>query len=257
MAEVAFLCAVVRRARPDMFPHAERLVSFVADVWSRAEYQDLIVRNPESLQLYVLTYDSLLQCGIDVTACAPTIESVIAEGYATSIEAVPFRLMDLRNVLDSGTFRHALPTQEELFRRTLLASRPSLLYLTNADIYCLTHAIFYVSDFGFASPPFFLPDEVDYYRQMFDRLLGFCVRIRDWDLTSELLICAQCLRSETTVTEQAAWQALVDAQLVDGSVPAPGHDPDGPEARRSPTTYAFEHNYHTTLVAALAGIVRP
>jgi hypothetical protein len=256
LAELAFLCAVVQRAQPAAFPQVQGLVAFVSGVWSRAAYRDLIVRNPESLQLYALVYDSLSRCGVDVSDAAPVIESVIDAGYATSIEAVPFRLMDMRNVLDGGGFRHPLPPQSELFRHTLLASRPSLVYVTNADIYCLTHAIFYVTNFGFQLPTFLSPKEIEDYRATCDRLLGLAVRLRDWDLTSELLICAHCLGGEPTVIEDAAWPALAAAPLADGSVPAPGYDPDGAEARRSPEIYAFEHNYHTTLVAVLAAILR-
>src|SRR5262245_38577421 len=138
LAELAFMCDYFRRARPASYERVYRILSFVASIWDRAEYHDLIVRNPESLQLYVLIYDSLLHSGFKVSESAQMIQRVVDAGYATSVEAVPFRLMDFRHVLDYGRLQHTLPSMDELFQRTMLARRPPLEYLTNADIYCIT-----------------------------------------------------------------------------------------------------------------------
>ncbi len=251
-AELAFLCNYCQKARPGATDPVPDILSFVWSIWQRAEYQDLVVRNPESLQLYVLTYNSLLHSGFDVADFAPIIQSVVDAGYATSVEAVPFRLMDLRHVLDYGRFVHSLPSMEELFARTMLAHRPSIHYFTNADAYCVTHTLFYLTDFGFT--PLDHPD-VSYFREVVDQLLGLYVRLRDWDLTAELLICQKCVGWGKGLVGEAAWDGLLAAQLPDGSIPAPGFEPDGAAARRDHITYAFEHNYHTTLVAALAAIL--
>jgi hypothetical protein len=257
LGELAFLCDCIRRARPEWWGRARHTLSFVADIWRQPAYQDLIARNPESLQLYVLTYNSLLHSGFEVADAARIIQRVVDAGYATAVEAVPFRLMDLRQVLDYAGLRHSLPDKNELFARTMLSQRPPLSYLTKADVYCLTHAIFYLTDFGFEPPAAIDPSDRPDFRETIEQLLGLYVRLQDWDLTSELLVCAHCLGSGPTVLQQAAWEALAAAQLEDGSVPAPKYDAQGAEARRSPGNYAFEHNYHTTLVAALAALLCP
>lgn len=257
LAELAFLSDCWRRARPRAWERPRRILSFVADIWRRAAYQDLVVRNPESLQLYVLIYNSLLQSGFDVFESAETIQHVVDAGYATAVEAVPFRLMDFRHILDNAGIRHSLPPMRELFERTMLARRPPLHYLTSPDVYCLTHTIFYLTDFGFTPPDRIDAVELASFRDAVEQLLGLYARLRDWDLTAELLVCAQCLRADPTMLQLAAWQGLARAQLEDGSVPAPRYDPDGAEARRSPDRYAFEHNYHTTLVSALAALLCP
>jgi hypothetical protein len=255
LAELAFLCDYMRRAKPSLEEHSRRMLSFVENVWRRSEYQDLIVRNPESLQLYVLTYNSLLRAGFEVSGAKRTIQSVINAGYATSVEAVPFRVMDFRHVLDGAELCHSLPSMNELLSRTMLAQRPPLHYLTTADIYCLTHTIFYLTDFGFASPAAIGLSDLIELREIVELLIGLSVRLQDWDLTSELLVCGHCLESAPTALKHIAWTALTAAQLEDGSVPAPKFEPHGTEGRRFPEQYAFEHNYHTTLVAALAAVL--
>lgn len=255
LAELAFMCDYLCRARPAERVRSHRILSFVTQVWQRPEYQDLIVRNPESLQLYALTYGSLRNAGFDVASAAPVIQGVVDAGYALAVEVVPFRMMDLRHVLDHAGIRHALPAMEDSLARTMLAQRPPLHYLTGADVYCLTHTIFYLTDFGFDSSNTIDSSALATYRRMVEQLLGLYVRLRDWDLTAELLICAHCLRSPPSEVQSAAVQALTAAQLDDGSVPAPRFDPHGEDARRAGAGYAFEHNYHTTLVAALAAFL--
>jgi hypothetical protein len=257
LAELAFMCDYLCRARPMECARSRRILSFVARIWQRAEYQDLIVRDPESLQLYALTYGSLRNAGFDVASSAPMIQGVVDAGYSLAVEVVPFRKMDLRHVLDHAGIRHALAPMVDSLARTMLAQRPPLYYLTSADVYCLTHTIFYVTDFGFGPVDVMESDALDAYRHMVEQLLGLYVRLRDWDLTAELLICTHCLKSAASEVQSAAVQALTAAQLDDGSVPAPRFDPEGEDARRAGTNYAFEHNYHTTLVAALAAVLCP
>src|SRR5205807_2402954 len=108
LAELAFLCECIRKAEASSNDEMDRIASFIASVWTRPEYQDLVVRNPRSLQLYALTYASLARCGVDVSASAPIIQGVVDAGYATAVEAAPFRLMDLRGLLDRGGFHHEL-----------------------------------------------------------------------------------------------------------------------------------------------------
>jgi hypothetical protein len=255
LAELAFTCDYLCRAWPSERMRAHRILLFVAGIWQRAEYQDLVVRNPESLQLYALTYGSLRNAGFDVAGAGPIIQGVVDAGYCLAVEVVPFRKMDLRHVLDHAGIRHALPAMADSLTQTMLARRPPLYYLTSADVYCLTHTIFYLTDFGFDPVDAIESSALAAYRDTVRQLLGLYVRLRDWDLTAELLICMHCLKSPECEVRVAATQALTAAQLDDGSVPAPGFAPDGKEACRVGASYAFEHNYHTTLVAALAAFL--
>jgi hypothetical protein len=228
LAELAFLGECLCRALPAERPRSQRILSFVAKVWERPEYQDLILSS------------------------APMIQRVVDAGYALALEAVPFRMMDLRHVLDHAAIHHALPAMKDLFVQTMLAQRPPIYYLTSADVYCLTHTIFYLTDFGFETSDVIERSILSSYRRMIEHLLGLYVRLSDWDLTAELLICAHCLKSPSSEVQSAAMQAITAAQLEDGSVPAPKFDLRSEDARRAGVRYVFEHNYHTTLVSALA-----
>ena len=64
--------------RPSL-PRGKPILSFVSTVWARRAYQDLIVRNPESLQLYALIYKSLLRNGFDVSESSRSIQRVVDE----------------------------------------------------------------------------------------------------------------------------------------------------------------------------------
>ncbi len=257
LAELAFFCDYFRRALPDRREDVRPLIDFVATVWRRDEYRDLVVRHPESLQLYVLTYDSLLRSGFDVSSFAEVIQRVVDAGYATAIEAVPFRAMDFRQVLDCGGFKHGLPAMGALFERTMLHARPPLPYVTKADVYCLTHTLFYATDFGFLPTGSLPRADLRRFRPWIQQLLGLNVRQRDWDLTAELLICAHCLQSPPDLVTEAAWLGLGRAQAADGMVPAPVFDAGVERTSEAGQVRAFEDNYHTTLVAALAATLCP
>jgi hypothetical protein len=234
-----------------------RFVSFVNDVWLRPEYRELMVRHPQLLRMYGMTWIALRQCGAADPSGHELIQRVIEEGYVTAIEEVPFRRLDFRYMLDCGGFRHDFPSYASLYQQTLLAKAPSLLYLTDNDVYSITHTIFYVVDFGSASPEVIPHEQLAAVRWMVGALLGIYVRLRHWDLVAELLICCRCLRWAPPLVWEAAWDGLMEAQLPDGCVPAPTFSRGrmqqltGNDERR----YYVTQNYHTTLVAAIAGFL--
>jgi hypothetical protein len=258
MAELAFMCDYYRRAAEGIRDQrVQKCVSFLQAVWLRPDYKELIVRNPESLQLYVLAYNSLVSCGMEDGSYREVIQRVVDHGYATAVEAVPFRLLDLRHVLDYGGFQHNLGAYDQLYQPTLLARMPPVVYLTDGDVYCLTHTLFYLADFGFKPVDKALEKQMETICWMVGTLLGIYLRVRDWDLVAELLLCCLCLRWKPPVVFEAAWDSLLRAQLADGYIPAPKFSLDRRKElnEKQWSTYCFEENYHTTLVAALAAFL--
>src|SRR5262249_44813089 len=152
----------------------------------------------------------LRNAGFAMANTGQMIQSVVDTGYALAVEMVPFRMMDLRHVLDHAGIRHTLPVMEYSLARTMLAQRPPVFYLTSADVYCLTHTIFYLTDFGFTPVDLIEPSSLEVYRRLAEQLLGLYVRLRDWDLTAELLVCTHCLKSPISEVQSAAIQALTN-----------------------------------------------
>jgi hypothetical protein len=86
---------------------------------------------------------------------------------------------------------------------------------------------------------------------------------RNWDLLGELLLCWDCMGFEPSSLTTAAWASFLDAFQADGAVlPRPlkvndgESEPGGTVDTHVDKASDFDFVYHTTLVAALAGLVR-
>ncbi|MGI0014511.1 MAG: DUF6895 family protein, partial [Nitrososphaera sp.] len=182
------------------------------------------------------------------------IQHILDQGYTTAVEDVPFRVMDLRHMLDSGGFKHNFPSYDHLYQQTLLAKTPPLLYLTDADVYSITHTLFYLADFGFRPIEAIPGEQLPTVCWIIGALLGIYLRSSNWDLVGELLLACRCLRWPPPFVFDTAWDALLDAQLPDGSIPGPEFLKEEMQKLNEleRRTYCFEKNYHTTLVSALA-----
>ena len=156
-------------------------------------------------------------------------------------------------MLDICGFQHRMPSYRDLYRQTLLSALPPAAMVTNLDIYCMTHSVFYLTDFGSHSAPLSKRCNVATV-ELAETLLLLAVLSGDMDLVAELLLAVSCLGSPPGETSQAAWSALVRSQLPDGAIAGPWFDPNGmssmspDQARKT----SFEHCYHTTVAALLA-----
>ena len=251
LLELACTCMFYERCiQTDRDPRVRQFISFIHDVWQRPEYRERLVRNPEMLRMYGMTCIALVHCGAGEHSYHEIFQRVLDQGYATAVEEVPYRCLDLRNMLDCGGFRHNLPSYISLYQKTLLAATPPLLYLTTEDVYSITHTLFYLSDFGACSVDAILEEQLPTVRWMIGALLGIFLRLRNWDLVAELLICCRCLRWSPPSVFEAAWEGLLDAQFPDGSVPGPTFSKDKMQqlSESEQRTYYVKQNYHTTLV---------
>jgi uncharacterized protein DUF6895 len=149
LLELACFCMLYNRyAALHRDQRIDRVASFIHSVWRRPEYRERLFRYPEMLLVYGMTWVALERYGLGEPADREVLQRVIDQGYATAVEKLPFRCLDLRCMLDCGGFTHNLPSYASLYRQTLLAKGPSVLYLTDTDVYAITHTIFYLSDFG-------------------------------------------------------------------------------------------------------------
>ncbi len=167
-----------------------------------------------------------------------------------TIERVPYRMLELRHTLDAGGFHHKLPSYKELWSRTLLAHLPNIVFLSDDDVYSITHTLFYTTDFASHRIEFLSAHDIDRIKQMLSSLLGLYIRRQNLDLVGELLAAERCLGIISRYSV-IGWQTIADAQHLDGRV-------DGPQLRNDEkasqeAARLFDCCYHTTLVAALAG----
>ena len=186
------------------------------------------------------------------------IQRVIDAGLLERRESQPFQLLELRDWLDPGGFRHSLPDRATIYRQTVAHRLPSPLNLPQYDTYVITHVILYLTDWGFHDPAEFLGDQLAATVEFVRLRLGMALRDRDWDLAAELLMCFTCLRRDPGPLNGWAWRALAEAQSSAGNVPNPKKfDPDSPillDPHTGPQ-YIFDTTYHATLVTIMAGIL--
>jgi hypothetical protein len=258
LGELGLLCMLYHRSAVDsQEPEIEHFLRLIYEVWQHPEFQERITRRPEYFQLYAMVYVVLQQCHMINDSYKATIQQVIDQHYVTATETTPMRLLDRRHLLDCGKFDHSLPSYEELYKHTLLAHEPSIVYLTDTDVYAITHTIFYLTDFGHRVAPELDEDHLLTVRWIIETLLGLYLRRRHWDLVGELLLDCYCLHWYPDIVFTVAWEILIEAQLADGSMPGPRFSEEQLSGLRDHqrTLYCFEQNYHSTIVNAITSFL--
>jgi hypothetical protein len=259
LVELALLLSC--RVRLDPEPLSEdyaALLAHVAKVAARPSYRDLPARDHGALLLYGLTYASLRVCGREDLGGRAVLERTMASRFALIRERIPFRQLDLAYLLELGGFaRGAQPTLDEIFPQTLLAGDPNVVEMTDVDAYAVTHALFYLTDFGRRAPRW--PAAFDPLEAV--RLVeALLVRFRGaghTDLTGELIASLVCLGVRRSPEIDHGWLALRRAQAADGHIPGPPGviDEAGAEAPGGPRYRDWKVSYHTTMVVAIAAVM--
>ena len=254
LGELGLLCMLYyRSADGEIDPRITSFLDLISSIWEQAEYQERIMRRPEYFQIYTMVYIVLRQCNIIPETNKPLIQRVIDQGYVIATETTPMRLLDRRHMLDCGKFQYSLPSYEDIYHQTLLAQSPELAYLTDTDVYAITHTLFYLTDFGRTPSPLLHGEHLAKVQWIIETLLGLYVRRKNWDLVGELLLDCYCLHWYPEVIFDLAWKTITQCQLPDGSIPGPRYSQEQ-QATLDDTAslhYCFEENYHTTIVNAL------
>ena len=168
-----------------------------------------------------------------------------------SRERIPFGMMDLCYALNKANIRNPFPTLRSLYHKTLLAKDPAILSLNLNDAYDITHIIFYLSDFGFRKFTEISAQQLPKVRWIITSLTGLYLRDQDWDILAELLSCYYCLRWYPYPIYEVAWNNLLNAQRVDGSIPGSLRN-EKLEMKSKSWNKNFTRNYHATIVTAIA-----
>lgn len=256
LLETAFLVGL--RARLDPAPldgGYATLLDTIQDIAARPSYRELIARDEAALLLYAGTYAALRLCGREDPEFRTLIQQSVSGGYAAAFERIPYRQLDLLHTLELCGIAHTLPSMAEVMPFTLLHNSPNVLKLADRDIYALTHAIFYATDFGLRPPSGPRSFDRGAAVELLEALLVLTRDQGNADLVGELLCCLLCLGVRDSEESHRAWEFLLSVQEDDGRVNGPQgvvHPglTDGDDAYRHWAT-----GYHTTIVAALAALL--
>jgi hypothetical protein len=175
-AELALVCEC------GLSQHAENsrkeykyICSFIwGDVFCAPAVRDYLLTTELGLLTFGF-YASLRQCGYQDVEFEKRLHRLLEEGYVSVAERIPTRDLDLFHSLT----RLGLPWKGEpldrIYSRCLLAGHPSIYPLTVDDVYAITHAIFFVTDFGRTSGCF-SDSDLNYLAYLLPKLLQFYLR---------------------------------------------------------------------------------
>lgn len=173
-------------------------------------------------------------------------------GYLEGMDRVPYREMDRVHCLAwliSPEYAKELPVW---FSGTAFGRRQHPTRYTTDDLYSLTHAAFYLSNFGTRDVAEVLDAETtERLRKELVVLTAVVMRSDNIDVLGEFLICWLFCRVPDTKLNRMlfrqAFERVVSATISSGEVV--------PVLRALPRAQAgqtsFDYSYHTTLVAAL------
>ncbi|MFJ9885264.1 DUF6895 family protein [Streptomyces sp. NPDC091287] len=276
--ELALLCHCSPRPGGS---HDERLdgaTALLRKLWQRPEFPRLFDAHPPSAPTYGLAYAGLAPDGIDDSACRATLGR-LAPDFLSPAGKSPLKRMEIRFYADKAGVDHTIEPYAELVGQsplvTLTAAAPGsaatgdvatddvvtggvvtddVAPLTDSEGYSLTHAAFFLGDYGRA-PTGLDGDALAHARELVRRMLDHCVGQDRWDLAAELVITQFILGLEPlrTPSGAAAVECLGRAQRSDGAIP--GRSAALMAPRSAPAGEFFRKAYHTTLVTALMTLV--
>lgn len=249
-AELAVVCAVASTAAPGTSgaPYRRLARRIWEEIFRDDAVQDHMLASPAEVPSLGF-YGSMRQCGFDDLRYRDELLQLLASGYLAAIERPPSSELDFLYSLRVAGFDASAP--DTVYRRSMLAHHPSPSTLTTEDVYTMTHAIFFTTDFGRCTPAFFSSADREYFASALPLLTGYYLRIKDWDLTAELLIALSATGVRPPVFS-VGWEILSQAQNTDGSYSGPT---EGRPADQTPSDLewiAFRNDYHTTLAVLLA-----
>ena len=200
-------------------------------------------------------YASLNQCRIEIKGFRDALQFLINTGYITSTERIPYRMMDLDYTLGNAGIIKDFQKVKSFFNMSLLSKETLVLLFTEHDTYAITHAIIYLTDFGFRND-LISSKKISNICWLLSALLGLYIHIKNLDILAELLICCHCMNWFPYPDYYIAWKCLLDGQRNDGSMPGPYFDEDKFKSLQDKSNrYKFEQNYHTTIVTLMACII--
>ena len=246
---LAYLASRVPEPDAALAAAVERLAAAAEEQIASARNEALLRRFPQTALSLGLGFVLLGQLGRGRPAVERRLVAALRGGRAGFTERGAYRLMDSRwtyGLLDPGL----LGPPEELLPFSTLAASPHPLHTMSADDYALTHAIFYLTDFGRRAAPAPLHENAN---RLLDPYVGWSAVQLDYDLLGEFLITSLALAAPASPASRFGWEVLERAWKADEGLVGPEYSPArfaelaGLEAE----AYAFSENYHTVFVGGI------
>lgn len=261
--ELALLCHCAARLPDPSGDRLEEARALLRRLWQREDFPRLFDTHPGAAPSYPLAFAALAPAGTDDTVVRGVLARPAPADLAPSGKP-PLKRLEIRYYADKAGVRHGIEPYTELATLSPLATLPITPRpapglpgtgpLTNAEGYSLTHAAFYLGDYGRTALPL-TGQQLARAGDLVDRMLNHCAGQERWDLAAELVITQLILGLEPldTPSGTAAVQCLVRAQRPDGALPGRSAALRVPVL--APAGELFRKAYHTTLVTALMGLV--
>lgn len=249
LAELAFVCSRFSACND------ASVVQVVGDIhktafermFGRAGLQSFLLQNLSTLPGFSI-YASLRECGHDDPQFFRKLESCCRQSNLVRGEYAPALFMDLAHSVVRCGLPWIGPSLATLFERSQLASLPDWPSLKDPDYYTVTHAIFFLTDFG--RHPERIPDDVRaHFADGLDDMMFLFAARGHWDLLGEVLLCGIYLGLDETASRSAFLALLLSAQEADGSFTCSVGTKSKDE--KADAWSQFLDKYHTTLVALL------
>lgn len=256
LIELALLVGLRVRTDPRPLSDAYReLLEGVERVYRRASYRDLAARDPRALLLYAATHAAMRLCGREDATFHHVLRQQAAGRYAIHFERIPYRHLDLVHTLELCGIEAPLARSEAVLPLSLLAADPSIVQLSDSDLYAITHTAFYATDFGRQPRREGTTLPLGPTLDLLEGLLTVTRGRRNCDLVGELVAACACFGHVASPELERSWRLLAATQRDDGHVPGPPDvlPPDVDDL--PPDVRVWATCYHTTIVAALAGLL--
>jgi hypothetical protein len=253
-ALLLLLARRVERAHPGIARANDALAAVLLPEIRSERLHGLILRQPQVAATLGAGSLFLAAAGHPDPRFGLLIEEALDQGFGECVERLPYRQLDqlwTRNLTAS-------PPRpiEPVLAQSILMSRAHPLFMTEADAYAVTHAIFYASDFGAAPPPNMLP--AIRTRDMVRSGIAWHIVSEDFDLLCEYLMCALCLGDAESAAARFGLHVVDSIWSMLDFLPGPTFDAaryralSGAEA----DAYACEQMYHTNFVAGMLCALR-
>ena len=255
IAELALLSYLIRRRQPNSTPCVDRFLDVIEFLYRTPQFHENIYHIKQAFPAHLIIRLALADRNIGDVVPDRVIRWMLERGNALSSERNPYRMLELRYLLELGGWSHNLPSEASLFRRTTLGRCAEILSLMDRDVYSITHTIFYLTDFGRKPCVLFRGQRLRGIITLLETLLGMAIHAQHWDLVSELILSCRCLEMEDGAWIRLGWQALLQVQDASGAI-------RGFNREQTPRVHGaardgeyFLSSYHRTLTAVLAGML--